>query len=89
MRLIIVLSILSYALAFGFGYYKNHNVTAYVIYFVIQVILFIMQQNKVGYSGKGDAAGNGMEAGLLALMYYALQGLVLIVLIVTFVRKML
>ncbi len=87
MRGLIGLNVLAYIVAFGLGYYRNQNLTIYVVFLVIQIIIWFMDVKKVGYTGGGDAAGNGMEAGFLGLMYFGLQMVVMIVLIVTLFKR--
>ncbi|HEY0742162.1 MAG TPA: hypothetical protein VGD40_11900 [Chryseosolibacter sp.] len=87
MRILVILNVLLYVPALTLAFHRGQGVKIYLVYMAIQAILLLMQVNKVGFSGKGDAAGNGMEAGLLFVLYFAIQMVVFIVLIVTFIRK--
>lgn len=86
-RIVPFVNILIYVIAFAVAYNRGQKITAYVVLLVIQLVLFVMQTKKVGYSGGGDAAGNGMEMGFLYLIYQGLQIIVFIILLIVFFRK--
>ena len=89
LRIFPFVNILLYVIAFAVAYNRGHNITAYVILVVIQLVLFVMQTKKVGFTGGGDAAGNGMAMGFLYLIYQGLQIIAFIILLTVFFRKVL
>jgi hypothetical protein len=87
LRVFPFVNILLYVIAFAVAYNRAHNFTAYIVLLIIQLVVFVMQAKKVGYTGGGDAAGNGMEAGFLYLIYEGVQIIVFIILLIVFFRK--
>lgn len=87
LRILPIINVAIYIFAFSIAYLRGQKMTLYVVLFVIQLVLAIMEVKRVGHSGGGDAAGNGMALGFLHLIYRTIQAILLIVLIIVFVRK--
>ena len=87
LRVLPIVNVVVYIFVFCIAYYREQKVTSYVFLLIIQLILVVMEVKRVGYTGGGDAAGNGMALGFLHLIYRAIQTVLLVILIIVFIRK--